>query len=313
MMRWILSLPVTADEIPANLADSTRLAFRHAAEELVTNPSGFMSELGHRFLDFGLKLIAALLIYLIGAWLIRKVCKVLRRVFERKRTDKMIVTFVTSLVSIGLTILLVVISIGTLGIDTTSLAALLAAGGMAIGMALSGTVQNFAGGIMLLVFKPFKAGDYIKALGYEGFVTEVNMVSTKIRTFANSIIVLPNGALSSGTIDNFSDKPFHRIGWNVNVSYGSDAAKVQETIQEILRKEPRILDSTKAEVPDPAVYLNAMKDSSVEFVVWGWVRTEDYWPVLFKINQDIYTQLPQHGIRFPFPQLDVHLDRKDMA
>ena len=184
---------------------------------------------------------------------------------------------------------------------------------MAIGMALSGTVQNFAGGIMLLVFKPFKAGDYIKALGYEGFVTEVNMVSTKIRTFANSIIVLPNGALSSGTIDNFSDKPFHRIGWNVNVSYGSDAGKVQETILEILRKEPRILDSTKAEVPDPAVYLNAMKDSSVEFVVWGWVRTEDYWPVLFKINQDIYTQLPQSGIRFPFPQMDVHLDRKDMA
>ena len=293
--------------VPVNPADSAKVAFENLTRELVNDPNQFLSSFGHKILDFGLKLVAALLIYALGAWIIKRVTRMLRRIFERKGTDQTIVTFVISLVSIGLTVLLVIITVGTLGIDTTSLAAVLAAGGMAIGMALSGTVQNFAGGIMLLVFKPFKAGDYIKAQGYEGFVTEVNMVSTKIRTFANSIIVLPNGALSSGTIDNFSDKPFHRIAWTVNVAYGSDDSHVKQVLTDIMREDPRILDSTTPGIPDPVVHLNAMKDSSVEYLAWGWVKTGDYWPVLFKLNSEIYTRLPENGIPFPFPQVDVHI------
>ena len=292
-----------------DIADSAKVALSNIARDLVDDPSQFAVSLWHKGLDFGLKVLAAIAIYGIGAWLIKKTGKILRKIFERRGTDKMIVTFVTSLVTIALTVLLVIITVGTLGVDTTSLAALLAAGGMAIGMALSGTVQNFAGGIMLLVFKPFKAGDYIKAMGYEGFVVEVNMVSTKIRTFANSIIVLPNGALSGGTIDNFSHKPYHRESWLVDVAYGSDAVKVKEVLLNILKSEPRILDSTRAEVPDPVIHLNALKDSSVEFICYGWVEVDDYWPVLYKINHEIYTQLPENGIQFPFPQLDVHIDK----
>ena len=307
MIPFLTLLAAAGDNV--DLADSARVALSHFAEALARDPNQFAVSLWHKGLDFGLKVLAAIFIYSVGAWLIKKTGRLLRKIFERKGTDKMIVTFVTSLVSIALTVLLVIITVGTLGVDTTSLAALLAAGGMAIGMALSGTVQNFAGGIMLLVFKPFKAGDYIKALGYEGFVVEVNMVSTKIRTYANSIIVLPNGALSGGTIDNFSHKPYHRASWLVDVAYGSDADKVKTVLLDILRSEPRILDSAKAEVPDPVIHLSALKDSSVEFVAYGWVAVEDYWPVLYKINYEIYTRLPENGIQFPFPQLDVHIDK----
>lgn len=306
-MIHFLTLLATTENV--DLADSAKVALSHIAKDLIENPNEFANSVLHKGLDFGLKVLAAIAIYAVGAWLIKKVGKLLRKVFARRGTDKMIVTFVTSLVSIAMTVLLVIITVGTLGVDTTSLAALLAAGGMAIGMALSGTVQNFAGGIMLLVFKPFKAGDYIKAMGYEGFVVEVNMVSTKIRTYANSIIVLPNGALSGGTIDNFSDKPFHREAWLVDVAYGSDADKVKEVLLDILRSEPRILDSTRAEVPDPVIHVNALKDSSVEFIAYGWVAVDDYWPVLYKINHEIYTRLPENGIQFPFPQLDVHIDK----
>ena len=306
-MIHFLTLLATTENVA--LADSAKVALSHIAKDMIENPNDFANSVLHKGLDFGLKVLAAIVIYVVGAWLIKKVGKMLRKIFARRGTDKMIVTFVTSLVSIALTVLLVIITVGTLGVDTTSLAALLAAGGMAIGMALSGTVQNFAGGIMLLVFKPFKAGDYIKAMGYEGFVVEVNMVSTKIRTYANSIIVLPNGALSSGTIDNFSDKPFHREAWLVDVAYGSDADKVKQVLLDILKSEPRILDSTKAAVPDPVIHVNALKDSSVEFIAYGWVAVDDYWPVLYKINHEIYARLPENGIQFPFPQLDVHIDK----
>ena len=307
MLSLFPLLAATAEKI--DIADSAKVVLGQIAEELANDPSQVVNTLWHKGLDFGLRLVAAIVIYGIGAWLIRKVGRVLLKVFERKGTDKMIVTFVTSLGTIALTVMLVIITVGTLGVDTTSLAALLAAGGMAIGMALSGTVQNFAGGIMLLVFKPFKAGDYIKAMGYEGFVVEVNMVSTKIRTFANSIIVLPNGALSGGTIDNFSHKPYHRASWVVGVSYGSDAVRVKEVLTEILRSEPRILDSTRADVADPVVHLSALKDSAVEFTAYGWVEVDDYWPVFYAINHEIYTRLPENGIAFPFPQLDVHFDK----
>ena len=243
--------------------------------------------------------------------IIRRIKKILHKVFTKKGTDKTIATFVTSLVSITLTVLLIIITVSQLGINTTSLAALLAAGGMAIGMALSGTVQNFAGGIMLLIFKPFKAGDYIKALGHEGFVTEVNIVSTKIRAFDNSIIVLPNGALSSGNIDNFSHNPTHRCSWTVNVSYGSDPDKVREILLGMFKGDDRILDSTTPGIPDPTVNLTALKDSTVEFTLRAWVKTDDYWPVLLQYNEELYKKLPAGGVSFAFPQMDVFIKNKD--
>ena len=211
-----------------------------------------------------------------------------------------------SLVSISLTILLIILTVGTLGVNTTSLAAILAAGGMAIGMALSGTVQNFAGGIMLLVFKPFKAGDFIEAQGFSGTVSEVNIVSTKLTTTDNRVIVLPNGSLSSGTINNISQNPIRRLEWKIGVEYGSNIDQTRKVILGILNADARVLHGKDA--PDePNVKLSGLLDSSVEIQARCWVRTDDYWDLLWEINELIYNELPKNGIDFPFPQLDVHL------
>jgi len=309
MLLDILSFDSAAQEEAAQAAaDSAKVAIRRATEELVNDPNQFFSDFLQHAIDFGLKLLAAIIIYAVGAWLIRRINKWLTKRFERRKTEKTIASFTTSVVTITLTVLLIIMTIGALGINTTSLAALLAAGGMAIGMALSGTVQNFAGGIMILLFKPFKVGDYIKAQGYEGYVTDVSIVSTKIRTFANSIIILPNGSLFNGTIDNFSDKPYHRETWKVGVPYDTDVNKAKEVIMKILDGESRIIRGKASQgIPEPSIYVNELKDSSVELVVWAWVKVEDYWPVLFKINEEIYTVMPQEGISFPFPQMDVHV------
>ncbi len=304
------TIPYTPSVNPAELTDSAKFVLRHAAEEMVTNPQKFFSDLIGDLLEFGLKVLCAIAIYIIGALLIKWVKRMMTRVFEKRKTEKTIVSFVTSLISIALTILLIVITISTLGINTTSIAALLAAGGMAIGMALSGTVQNLAGGLMILTFKPFKAGDFIKAQGFEGYVTDVNIVSTKIRTYDNTLVVLPNGSLFNGTISNVTHNRYHRVQWNVGVAYGADAAKVREVLLSILNADPRVLHTTQVSgIADPSVNLNAFKDSSVEFVVRCWVDVADYWKVQYDINERIYTELPRNGIAFPFPQVDVHMKK----
>lgn len=287
--------------------DSAKVALSNIAQEIATNPNQFFEDLIHHAISFGLKVLAAILIYAIGAWLIRRIKNILNRIFERKHTEKTLSSFVTSMVTITLTVLLFIITIGTLGINTTSLAALLAAGGMAIGMALSGTVQNFAGGIMILMFKPFKAGDYIEALGFSGIVNEVNIVSTKLRTFDNKTIILPNGALSNGNIKNYFERKVNRLEWTVNLDYSTDNAKAKEVMMNLLKSDKRILDSATPGASNPFVALNAMKDSSVEYVMKGWVNTEDYWDVMYDMNEAIFTELPKQGLSFPFPQMDIHM------
>lgn len=287
--------------------DSAKVALSNIAQEIATNPNQFFEDLIHHAISFGLKVLAAILIYAIGAWLIRRIKNILNRIFERKHTEKTLSSFVTSMVTITLTVLLFIITIGTLGINTTSLAALLAAGGMAIGMALSGTVQNFAGGIMILMFKPFKAGDYIEALGFSGIVNEVNIVSTKLRTFDNKTIILPNGALSNGNIKNYFERKVNRLEWTVNLDYSTDNAKAKEVMMNLLKSDKRILDSATPGASNPFVALNSMKDSSVEYVMKGWVNTEDYWNVMYDMNEAIFTELPKQGLSFPFPQMDIHM------
>lgn len=287
--------------------DSAKVALSNIAQEIATNPNQFFEDLIHHAISFGLKVLAAILIYAIGAWLIRRIKNILNRIFERKHTEKTLSSFVTSMVTITLTVLLFIITIGTLGINTTSLAALLAAGGMAIGMALSGTVQNFAGGIMILMFKPFKAGDYIEALGFSGIVNEVNIVSTKLRTFDNKTIILPNGALSNGNIKNYFERKVNRLEWTVNLDYSTDNAKAKEVMMNLLKSDKRILDSSTPGASNPFVALNSMKDSSVEYVMKGWVNTEDYWDVMYDMNEAIFTELPKQGLSFPFPQMDIHM------
>ncbi len=272
-----------------------------------TTVTDLMAELLDKGVSFGLKLLAAFVIYLIGAWAIRKVKGIVARIFERKNTDAAIASFVQSIIGIALTILLIITTIGAVGIDTTSIAALLAGGGMAIGMALNGTVQNFAGGIMIIVFKPFKAGDYIQAQGYEGTVSEVNIVSTKLTTVDNKCIIIPNGALSNGTINNISHNMFRRVDWSVNVEYGTSVEDAKNILMGIMKKDARILTASNGGNADPFVALHSLTQNSIMFVMRAWVRAEDYWDVNFEVNEKIYSELPANGIKFPFSQLDVHV------
>ena len=296
------SIPI----IPADSLDLKGSAEKFVEKVTTTPADVLLKELGSDALQFGLKVLAALAIYFVGAWVIKRIKKLRGNIFERRKTDQAIASFTMSLVSISLTILLIILTVGTLGVNTTSLAAILAAGGMAIGMALSGTVQNFAGGIMLLVFKPFKAGDFIEAQGFSGTVSEVNIVSTKLTTTDNRVIVLPNGSLSSGTINNISQNPIRRLEWKIGVEYGSNIDQTRKVILGILNADARVLHGKDA--PDePNVKLSGLLDSSVEMQARCWVRTDDYWNLLWEVNELIYNELPKNGIDFPFPQLDVHL------
>lgn len=319
---------VLLQEIPILPADSVKEGAKQMIEYAKTDPEGFWNIFVEKVTQFGIKVLAALLIFIIGIFLIRWVKNILKHVFERRNTEKTIASFVTSFVSISLTVLLIVISVGALGVNTTSLAALLAAGGMAIGMALSGTVQNFAGGLMLLAFKPFKAGDFIEAQGHSGKVIEVNITATKILTVDNRVVILPNGALSNGTINNFSGRPLRRVEWLVSVEYGVDAKACKEAILAIVNSDQRVLQADtdmKAlykelnislfqlstvnyrmdAIPAPFVALKSLNESDITFVVRAWVRSTDYWDVFFDLQERFYTELPPQGFGFAYPHVEL--------
>lgn len=298
--------PINEEEL-IHKADSAKAAFQQFTEMLAADPGTALQNLGRQAIQFGLKVLAAIVIYIIGAWLIKRIKKGLQRLFERKQTDRTMASFISSFVSIALTIILIIVTIGTLGVNTTSLAALLAAGGMAIGMALSGTLQNFAGGLMIMAFKPFKAGDYIEALGYAGTVTEVTIVGTHLTTFDNRKVILPNGSLSGGNVVNYSSFPLRRIDITVGVEYGTDAAACKQKLTEIVLEDPRFLSASTPGAKDPIIAIQKLDSSSVNFLIRAWVRTEDYWGAWFDLNERVYTELPQAGINFPFPQVDVHV------
>ena len=298
--------PISEQEI-VQKADSAKLAWQQFTEALAADPGTAIQQLGQHAIQFGLKVVAAAVIYAVGAWIIKRIKRSLQRIFERKQADKAMASFISSFVSIALTIILIVIVVSTLGVNTTSLAALLAAGGMAIGLALSGTLQNFAGGLMIMAFKPFKAGDFIEAQGYTGVVTEVTIVGTHLTTIDNRKVVLPNGALSNGNIVNYSSFPLRRIDLPVSVEYGTDAARCREALLAIVKEDPRILDAETPGAEDPFVAVQKLSESAVNFIVRAWVKGSDYWPAQFDLNERIYTELPRAGIKFPFPQLDVHV------
>ena len=292
-----------------NVNDSIKAATSNLIQQVKEDPDTFMHDLLQSAIDFGLKLLAAIAIYVIGAWLIKRVKIWLGKVFAKRKTEATLSTFITSLVSITLTVLLIVITIGTLGINTTSLAALLAAGGMAIGMALSGTVSNFAGGLMILVFKPFKAGDFINAQGFSGTVKEVSIVNTKIITPDNRVIIIPNGALSNGNIDNYSAKPIRRLDIEIDLAYDTDAQKCIQAILDILKSDERILDAKTKGAADPMAVLSAMKESTITFLARVWVHSADYWPVKFDLNKAIFTELPKQGFHFEYPHVNVTINK----
>ena len=323
-----MTLLQTTPTVPIIPPDSVHEAAKNMITQMQTDPEAFWNGVMQEATQFGLKVLAAIVIYIVGAWLIGRLKKVLRSIFERRNTERTLASFVTSFVSIALTVLLIIVIISTLGVDTTSLAALLAAGGMAIGMALSGTVQNFAGGIMLLTFKPFKAGDFIAAQGFSGKVVEVNITATKLLTVDNRVVILPNGALSNGTIHNYNGRPLRRVEWSVSVSYGVEAAACKEAILAIVNSDKRVLqadtDMKKLykemnisnyqlstvnyrmdAIPAPFVGLSSLNENDITFVVRAWVRADDYWDVFFALQERFYTELPPQGFTFAYPHMDV--------
>lgn len=323
----LLQKQLTAEQLQQR-GDSIRMGAQMMMEHAKNDPHSFWTEVGQTMLHFGLKVLAALALFVIGWWLIGVIKNAMARLFVRRKVEATLASFISSFVSITLTILLVVISVGTLGVDTTSLAALLAAGGMAIGMALSGTVQNFAGGIMLLVFKPFKAGDLVEAQGTLGTVVEVNITATRILTPDNRVVILPNGALSNGLINNYSGRPLRRVEWMVSVSYGVDAKDCKDAILAIVNSDPRVLqantdmrqlyDEMKISqyqlstvnyrmnaIPAPFVALKSLNENDITFVVRAWVRGTDYWDVFFALQERFYTELPPQGFTFAYPHVDV--------
>ncbi len=294
---------ISVDTLAIKTVELIEAAKQGSSREVVTS-------LTQSAINFGLKVLAALVIYIIGAWVISLIRKLLRRHFERRKTEPTLASFLFSLITISMWVLLIVLTVSALGVNTTSLAALLAAGGMAIGMALSGTVQNFAGGLMLLIFKPFKVGDFIEAQGFSGFVTEVNIVSTKLKTTDNRLIVLPNGALSNGNIANITAHPLRRVDLKVCLPYGTDATKAKEALLAIVAENPLFLNEETKGAKDPFVAVQMLDNSCVDFIVRAWVKASDYWEAYFWLNEQVYTQLPEkYGIHFPFPQLDVHVKK----
>lgn len=325
MNMLLQTVPITPKVIPP---DSVRQVTRDIVYQLQTNPALFWDNLWHSVVDFAIKVVMALVIYLVGIWIIGRVKKLLKRRFERRKTEPTMASFITSFVSFVLTVVFVVTSVSLLGVDTTSIAALLAAGGVAIGLALSGTMQNFAGGLMILAFKPFKAGDFIEAQGVSGKVVEVNVTATKILTPDNRVVIMPNGALSNGIINNYSGRPLRRVEWLVSVSYGADAESCKQAILALLSNESRILkEDTDLDllykelnisayqlstvgyrmdtIPAPFVALKSLNESDITFVVRAWVRSSDYWDVFFDMQQQFYTELPKLGFTFAYPHVVV--------
>ena len=279
------------------------------ADKIANTPtSELFAELLDKVVSFGIKVLVAVALYFIGGWLIRRIKKMLQKIFEKHDfLDQAIESFIMSIAGIALWIILIIAIIGTLGIETTSFAALLAGGGMAIGLALNGTVQNFAGGIMILIFRPFKAGDFIEMQGFTGTVTEVTITSTKLTTTDNRVIIIPNGAISNGTINNYSHMPMRRLDITVDVEYGTSSEKSCELLQTLIKQDDRILTAETSGKADPFVALSSLKDSSIQFVVRVWVKSEDYWDVNYDLLKKIYEELPKNGVQFPYPKLDINI------
>ena len=318
-----------------------------------------VTSLSSQLVSLGLRILAAIVIFYIGKFIINKIYSVVRALMVRKDFDRSLISFLLSFIRITLLFLLIITVIGVLGIETSSFIAIFASAGVAIGMALSGTLQNFAGGVLILLLKPYKVGDYIEFGDLKGTVREIQIFNTVINTYNNDRIVIPNGGLATSSLKNFSAEPYHRVEWRVGISYGDDVEVARKVALDILAADPRIVH-TDADVKEdeqpveqshedqqekpmpwwkrlfhwhrrhaeelreehearlaalipkpnytPSVNVESLDDSQVTLIVRAWTEIANYWGVLYEVNEQIYKQFPQHGIHFPFPQMDVHVN-----
>jgi len=265
----------------------------------------WFSENQDLLISFGIKLVVAILIVFIGKMLSRLVSKGVAKVLDHKNVDQTVISFVESLVyGLAFTLTLIV-AISHLGFNTSSLVAILGAAGLAIGLALQGSLSNFASGVLLISFRPFKAGDFVEVSGVAGIVEEVLIFSTKLRTGDNKTVIIPNGAITGGTITNYSTKPTRRIDLVIGVSYDANLAQTRQILADVVAKDERILKDQ-----DVTIGVSELADSSVNLVVRPWVKSGDYWPVYFDLLENIKTALDEAGIEIPYPHMSVQVNHE---
>ncbi|MEZ4923986.1 MAG: mechanosensitive ion channel [Crocinitomicaceae bacterium] len=255
--------------------------------------------------EWGLNLILAIAILIIGFWLSKRVSKFVGKVFDRKQLDESLKRFLMSMVTISLRVMVLVTALGQLGLEMTSFVALIGGAGLAIGMAFSGTLGNFAGGVMILIFRPYKVGDYIKAQGEEGIVKEIQIFNSILLTVDNKTIIIPNGTLANGNITNFTMEKKRRVDFTVSIAYGDNYETARNVLLRFIKEDEKILAD-----PEPFIGLGALADSSVNITLRVWALTENYWEVYFRMNEKIYKEFGKEGLNIPFPQLDVHVHNK---
>jgi small conductance mechanosensitive channel len=256
----------------------------------------------------GTNLILAILILVIGFWLAKVLAKTMRRILRSSNVDEGLITFSASFVSMVVKVMVVVTAIAQLGVHMSSFVALLGAAGLAIGLAFSGTLSNFAGGIMILVLKPFKVGDTILTQDEKGEVKEIQIFNTYLYTTDNKVIILPNGPVANGNITNFTKADKRRVDWMFSISYGDNFEFAKKLLEKFIAEDERILKD-----PEVFIGIHLLNTSSVDITVRAWVLTDDVLPVFYMLNEKVYKQFEEHGLHFPFPQMDVHLKSEPKA
>lgn len=253
-------------------------------------------------IEYGPKLLGAILVLVLGLWIIKLITRWVGKSLLKSKIDPSLVPFLKSLTNILLKVMLIISVMGMIGIQMTSFIAVLGAAGLAIGMALSGTLQNFAGGVMILIFKPFKVGDFIEAEGYMGTVISISIFTTILNTPDKKRIIIPNASLANNSLTNYSAEPQRRVDWTFGIAYGDDVENFRKAINKFLDEDERILKE-----PERFIGLSELADSSVNFAVRAWVNSEDYWGVFFDMNEKVYKQFSDYQLNIPFPQMDIHI------
>ena len=296
------SIVVEASEV---VQDTSALSqMNESLKYFTTTPlSEWVPELVRTYVvPLALKIIAAILVFLIGRWVIKLIKNSLATGLLSRHADATLHGFFSNLISVALYFFLIMAVIGILGINTSSLVALLASAGLAVGMSLGGTLQNFAGGVLIIMFRPFKVGDFIASQGMEGKVSEIQIFNTHLLTTDNKEVILPNGALATGVMTNFSKQGTRRVDWTFSIAYGEDYDKAKKVLLLLCKEDPLILAD-----PKPFIEIGKLNNSSVDITVRAWAKADDYWTVFFSMNEKVYKTFAEEGLNIPFPQVDVHM------
>jgi len=268
------------------------------------NIDSLLDQMANIVYTYGPKLIGAIIVWIIGSIIVKWLTSSFTKILDKRDTDPSLKPFLISLINILLKTMLIISVLSMLGIQMTSFIAILGAAGLAVGLALSGTLQNFAGGVIILLFKPYKIGDYIEAQGHTGTVKEIQIFTTILLQLDNKTVIIPNGPLSTGSVINYSMEPTRRVDFSFGIAYGDNVDEARKILFGLFKEDKRILVD-----PAPFVGLSELADSSVNLTARAWVKGEDYWGVFFDINEKTYNAFNAGGINIPFPQMDVHLQK----